>query len=159
MLELSIREETWDEIWPEASGLAAMHSEEVDSGVEPRRVFAPDVDGMRVLNAQGWLRLLGARLGPRLIGYFTWQLNYDLESKGLLVAAQGAWFVLPGYPRVAFGMYEESIRMLRGLGVQCIYPHHRLQGRGAHLGRFFERQGAKPIQTTYSLWIGDFPNG
>jgi hypothetical protein len=39
--------------------------------------------------------------------------------------------------------------------VQCIFPHHRTQGRGARIGRFFMRRGAKHIQQTYSLWIGN----
>lgn len=155
MLELSIREEPWASVWPDAKLLAELHSAEVDAGVAPERSLEVDEKAMEVLNTGGWLRIIAARLGPRLIGYFTWQLTHDLESKGLLIAQQGAWFVLPGYPRVAHRMFQESLSLLRAAGVRCVFPHHRLQGRGAHLGRFFESQGAKPIQVTYSLWIGE----
>jgi hypothetical protein len=36
-----------------------------------------------------------------------------------------------------------------------MFPHHRLHGRGAGLGRFFRRRGASEIQRTYCLQIGE----
>jgi hypothetical protein len=96
-----------------------------------------------------------ARKAGKLVGYFTWTVARDPESEGLLTGTQGAWFVEPGVPaRVSKRLWDRSVSDLKAIGVQCLYPHHRLQGRGAHLGRFFERQRAKPIKTEYSLWIG-----
>lgn len=153
MRELRIEEEAWGDLWPVAEPLTRLHSAEVD--IEPRRPLRPDVELLEKLAALGVLRALGARLGSELIGYITWQISPDIESQGLLIANQGPWFVLPGYPRVAWGLYDASISMLRVSGVSCIFPHHRLQGRGAELGKFLLRQGAKPLQQHYIQWIGD----
>lgn len=81
----------------------------------------------------------------------------DCESAGLVIAQQGAWFVSTGagFTKVGLRLMQRSIHDLRQLGVRCCFPHHRMQGRGAGLGKFFGRLGAKPMQTTYVLWIGD----
>lgn len=152
---LVTREEPWDSFWPDAEGLAAEHSLEVDTGIEPRRRYAPDVARMRALNVMGTMRIFAARRDKKLVGYFTWMVMPDLESEGLVIANQGAWYVRPKEPHAAHTLFEYSIAMLKLLGVRCIFPHHRLQGRGASIGRFFERWKAKEIQRTYCLWIGD----
>lgn len=142
-----VREETWGQVWPEAEGLAQLHHAEV-------RETAPlsvDTETLFAMSKGGWLRIIAARLGPQLIGYLTWQLSTSVESNGVLCAQQGAWFLLPGYPRVALQMFEESLRVLRSAGVALAYPHHRFQGRGAGMDKFFLRRGAKPLQTIYEL--------
>lgn len=143
-------------IWPEVGKLGEAHFAEVDGGVEPKRKFKLDLVLMNAMSDAGVLRIVVARdLGKRILGYFTWQISPDVESQGLLVAQQGAWYVSPGHPRIALALFQRSLLELRALGVDCVFPHHRLQGRGAGLERFFIRQGAKAMQVTYSLWIGD----
>ncbi len=141
--------------WAEAKSLAESHFEEVDGGVEPRRRFELDEDIMTAMERAGVIKILVARDNGKIVGYYTWQIATDVESKGLLIAQQGAFYVEPGHPSVAHAMFERSVQELRALGVKCIFPHHRTQGRGDHLGRFFERRGAKKIQETYVMWIGD----
>lgn len=147
--------EPWARIWPDAGLLAVAHAQEVDGGIEPRRRFQLDTEMMALLDAAGRLKVLSARRDGQMVGYFTWMLESDIESKGLLVAQQGAWYVAPEHPGAAVALFDRSVEELRALGVQCIFPHHRLQGRGAKLGKFFERRGAVEIQHTYQLWIGD----
>lgn len=147
--------EPWsDAFWSECQRLAEDHFEEVDGGVEPRRKFKLDAGLMALLSDAGALQIVTARQDNALVGYFTWNVTLDPESEGLLIGQQGAWYVAPGHPRAAFKMFHKSVERMKSLGVQCIYPHHRTQGRGAGLGKFFKRQGAKEIQHTYSLWIG-----
>lgn len=154
MLELEIREEPWGEFEPEAKLLASLHWNEVDEGVEPRRRYAPNWGLMKKLVEAGCLKVYGARGAGRLVGYLLWQVAPDLESEGLAIAQMGPWFVLPGFPRAALQLWDYSIQALKGLGVRCLYPHHRTQGRGSALGKFFLRQGGKLTQQTYTLWIG-----
>lgn len=155
MRDVVVAETPWgDAIWAEIKPLAEKHALEVDGGVEPRRPFKLDERLMRALAAGGVLHLIVARAAGRVIGYFTWNVMPDVESEGLIIAQQGAWYLEPGFPRVATMMFDASIDMLRSLGVKMIYPHHRTQGRGDGIGRFFRRRGAKHIQQTYSLWIG-----
>jgi len=151
---VSTQVEPFRAIWPEVDELGREHFAEVDGGVEARRYYRLDEEAMRRMCESGVLRILTARAEEKLVGYLTWQISLDVEAKNLLIAQQGAWFVRPGYPKAAFQLFEHSVRYLRTLGVQCIFPHHRLQGRGQRLSRFFCRRGAKPIQQTYSLWIG-----
>lgn len=141
--------------WADARKLGEKHFEEVDGGVEPRRHFKLDENIMGLMDRAGAIKIIVARAAGKIVGYFTWQITPDVESEGLLIAQQGAFYVEPGYPKVAYAMFKRSVQELRAMGVQCIFPHHRLQGRGSHLGRFFEKQGAKEIQHTYVLWIGD----
>lgn len=156
MRDIVVAETPWgDAIWAELKPLAEKHFREVDGGVEARRPFKLDEALMKTLAAAGILRLIVARAAGRVIGYFTWNVMPDVESAGLIIAQQGAWFLEPGHPRVAVMMFDASIAMLRSLGVMCIYPHHRTQGRGDGIGRFFERRGAKHIQNTFSMWIAD----
>lgn len=147
--------ESWDTFWPDADALARRHWDEVDGGVEPRRVYAPDAAKMRALQTLGIMQIVTARQAGRLVAYATWNITPDIESMRLLIAQQGAWYAAPDAPRGAgYRVFEYSVAWLRSLGVHMIYPHHRTQGRGADLGPFFRRWGAKHIQNTYSLWIG-----
>lgn len=156
MRDVTIGLEPWSlEFWTEMEPLANRHFEEVDGGVEPNRPFKVDQRLMFALQDAGVLMVVTARQLKRLIGYFTWNITFDVESEGLLIAQQGAWFVEPQHPRAAFDMFHFSVAELKKRGVKCAFPHHRTQGRGADIGKFFMRQGAKDIQRNYSLWIGD----
>ena len=155
-MKYSVQLEPWsDELWAEMKPLAEAHAREVDEGVEPRRRFKLDQAQMMASASAGVLRVVIGRLDGRVIGYFTWGLGMDVESEGLLIAMQGAWYAEPGHWRLAVMLFDQSIATLKALGVQCIFPHHRVQGRGSHLGKFFKRRGAKKIQDSYCLWIGD----
>lgn len=153
---LQVATEPWSgAFWSEAEALAKAHFEEVDGGVEPRRKLNLNLNTMQWASDNGTLKLFTARLDGRLVGYYTWNVMDDVESQGLLIAQQGAWYVSPGHPRAACLMFDFAIAELKALGVRCIYPHHRAQGRGADIGKFFRRRGAKKIQESYSLWIGE----
>lgn len=153
---IEVHAEPWtDQLWSQLKPLAEAHFEEVDGGVEPRRKLDLDLDLMRAMAAHDALLVVVARAAGEVVGYFTWQIALDIESRGLLVGFQGAWFVAPGYPGAAARLFDVSVEELRARGVKHVFPHHRAQGRGASIGRFFRRRGAKLIQFGYSLWIGE----
>ena len=145
--------EPWEALWPGINELAEIHASEVEP-TSPRR-FKVDAQRMAVGCRLGLIRIYTARIDGELAGYCSWNLSWDLESEGLPIATQGAWFVKPGAPwGLAAKLFMESLEGLRGIGIQCVFPHHRVQGRGAQLGKFFTRLGAVRIQETYMLWIG-----
>jgi hypothetical protein len=155
MRELTVGEEPWTaHLWREVKALAEAHSAEVD-GPDPRRPFELDLELMRQAAVSSHLHVIIARKGGDVIGYLSWQTGPDVESKGLKIAEQGAWYVLPKHPLVAAKMFDASVEMLRNYGVSWIFPHHRLRGRGWNIGRFFKRRGAEATQVTYSLFIGE----
>lgn len=150
-----IQPETWAQLWPDAKPLAELHYDEVDGGVEPRRIMSVDTEQLAMACQLGSLKIWSARRNGQLLGYILWTVCFDPECKGLLIAVMGPWFVLPGGPHgLGARIFDESLQGLRALGVLCCFPHHRNQGRGAHLSRFFAARGAKPIKTEYSLWLG-----
>lgn len=142
------------EVWSECQALAKLHFEEVDGGIEPKRKHQPDVKMLQELETLGVLKLFVAKNFGKVEAYITWQLIKDIESKGLFVAHQGAWFAKPG-SMIGVKLFRFSLKRLKLLNVKMCFPHHRTQGRGAELGKFFKHLGAKHIQQNYSLWIGD----
>ena len=150
-----MREESFDSIWPDCDVLGQNHFKEVEFGVDSRRQFALDTLQLSLLSERGILRVISGRtLQGELRGYLTWNVGSDPESRGLLIAVQGAFYVVPGNAKLGLMMWEESIEVLRRLAVNCVFPNHRLEGRGKTLGKFFRRQGAKLIKHEYMLWIG-----
>lgn len=149
--------EPWGKFEPDCLSLGAEHFAETDTGVEPRRPFKLDLPMMREISDTGFFRVYSARKNGKLIGYIMWTIQNDPESEGLLIANMGPWFVSheAGRFRVGERLFDESIADLKSLGVKNVFPHHRMQGRGAKLGDFFKRKGAKEVQHTYSLWIGN----
>ena len=153
-MHIAIKLEPFDAIWPAIDVLAREHSHEVEPE-SPRR-FVLDARRMSEANRLGFVRIHTARVNGVLFGYCTWNVMWDLESEGLPIATQGAWFVRRNAP---FGLgrklFIESLASLRSIGIQCAFPHHRLLGRGTRLDHFFRALGAIPIQQTYMLWIGE----
>src|ERR1700744_645537 len=97
--------EPWSaDLWAEMKPHAEAHFEEVDGGVEPRRKFKLDEPLMQAIADAGSLKTVIARCEGKLVGYYTWNIQPDVESAGLLIAQQGAWYVDPGHPRVAVMM-------------------------------------------------------
>ena len=151
-----ISAEPFGSIWPECLELAKAHWEEVESETDPRRKLNLNRALLSQTSVQNSLKVFAARLDGKLIGYLLWTIINDPESMGLLIAEQGPWFVTPDAPNsTALRMYERSINELKACGVKMIFPHHRTNGRGTGLGKFFVRRGAVPEKQVYSLWIGD----
>lgn len=155
MSELVLRTERWGTFWPEAEPLFAIHRSEVgDSSPAPLRV---DWRLAEQLDLAGALLIQTARSEGLLAGYCIWYISPSLESAGLLVGSQGPWFVLPEHRtgRAAVRLLKESLGALRARGVLQALPHHWMGGAGPRLGPLFERLGARPLEITYSLWLGD----
>jgi hypothetical protein len=114
---------------------------------------------MESLNKIGSFRLFSAREASRLIGYCTWNISYDIESKDLIIAQQGAFYIEPGHGISGLKLFKFSLRGLRALGVKLAFCHHRLNGRATwRLGDWYQRLGASPEQINYRLWLEDLPN-
>ena len=98
----------------------------------------------------------GAWAGSLLVGYCIWFLTYDLESKGLLEANQGPWFVTAKWRQSSawLRLFDLSLDLLRAREVKLAFPHHWEFGGGERLGRWFAKRGATKLESVYGLWIG-----
>jgi len=150
-----VTREPFEALWPAVESLVMAHAQEVEPAGTPRRIKI-DVERMIKADRLGLIRCYSLRVDGVLKGYCTWNVSWDLESEGLPIATQGAWYVEPGAPWGGGAkLFMESLAGLKAIGIQCVFPHHRLQGRGERIGRFFKSLGAIPIQETYQLWIGE----
>jgi hypothetical protein len=145
--ELEIGFEKVADTWQELERLVLLEVNEV----EEQRPFGPDWASMKTLNEAGIFQVLIARVDGKMVGYFSWLVDFDLESKGTLIVNQSAWFVEEGYPIVAVKMLNRAIAEFKKIGVEFAYFHHTVKGRGAGLGRLFERKGAKLLGYNYVL--------
>jgi hypothetical protein len=112
-----------------------------------------DWDSLERLNGLGLLQFLIARIDGRIVGYFTWILDFDVASKGMLTASQHAWFVRDGHTIVGVRLFDRAIVECKKLGVQFAYFHSTAEGRGSKLSRLLESRGAKLVTQTYMLKV------
>jgi len=54
---------------------------------------------------------------------------------------------------VGVKMLDRAIAEFKKIGVEFAYFHHTVTGRGANLGRLFERRGAKLLGYNYVMKI------
>jgi hypothetical protein len=141
--------------WEELEKLALQEQDEI----EETRPFRPDWKSMATLNNAGIFQVLVARVDGRMVGYFSWLLDFDMESKGTLIVNQTAWFVEKGHPIVAVRMFDRAIKEFKRIGVEYAYLHHTIKGRGAALGRLFERRGAKLLGYNYIVSLKECKEG
>lgn len=157
----TIAREPWAGIWPEIEPLGRQHFAECNAGLSPRP-YAPNAQLMQLMSLAGLLHWWTARdADGRLVGYMSWSVLNDPESTGLVYADQGAWYIEDSGNSwgMAYELWHRALADLKLMSVRQLYLHHHLQGRGAHLGQFFERQGAAPMKTVYSLWLEDQAHG
>lgn len=160
MTDIAIRWESFRTMWPDAKSLIAAHFNEVEGDLAEKRPCGIVSNTMTQLDDMGVMKCSTARIDGRLVGYMTWMLTPDLESNGTLKADQGGIYVSPEAPRagmfgLSYHMLKFCVPELRAMGVQFLFLHHRLLGRGKNLGVMFRRFGATEIKHEYYLWIGD----
>lgn len=131
--------------------LSAIECEEI----EEERPVGADWKTMQIINEQGNFRVLVARVDGEMVGYLSFFIDFDIESYGTLIVNQAAWFVRKGYPMVGLRLYDRAMEEFKKMGVKFVYLHHTVHGRGAKLGHFFERKGAKLLGYNYVVNMKD----
>lgn len=151
---VTIRPERWHDIFPESIPLMRLHQQELD----PQSPLAVKDETLQQLDELGYLTILAARRESGvLVGYSIWFVTPNLFAEET-VAQQGPWYVdrrlgfLRG--RVAFRIFEASLRLFQERGVTRVLPHHWMDGDSPRAARFYERHGAKPTEVVYSMRLG-----
>lgn len=93
----------------------------------------------------------------KLLGYCIWYLGPNLARRGSVLATQGPWYVEDEWrkTRMAWDLFRKSMLHAAALGARDFVPHHWGGVAGPRLDRFFRSLGAKPLQQTYMLQLGD----
>jgi hypothetical protein len=147
--------EPWASVWPEGEALAKAHFNEVEGMLAVKRPCRVNAPAMVEAERLGALRVVGARVLGRLVGYCTWTLMPDPESAGLIMANQGAIYVDPQFAGIGYRMVTFALPGLKAAGADYALMHHRMLGRGARLGVWFRRLKATLIKHEYYLWLRD----
>jgi len=154
-MALTVTLEPWADVGGEILPLMREGFAETGMG-DVRRGFDLEISQVASDAAQGFLRTYVARDWGKPCGFMVWRVGWDPESRGLPVAQQVWWYARPEAPfGCAVRLFEESVASLRDIGIQAVFPHVRPRGRGAKMGRWLERRGARPYAQTYIMWIGD----
>ena len=153
---IEIKEERWSNFWPDCLPLLKEHNDEIGE-LNQNMPLDPDIDTIAALDKAGIVQIVTAREDAAMIGYCTFTLGNSLMSRKILCGTQSIYFVKESKRNTDTWMrlYNESIKLMKAKGVKNIYPHHWLRGDSPRLGVFFRRKGAIPIQSEYSLWIGE----
>lgn len=151
-----LQEEKWSNFYPDCLPLFEEHNGEIGESKD-NMPLDPDIEACSALDGAGKLQILTARKADILVGYCTFFISNSLQSKNIVCATQGIYFVRKNERKGDLGLrlYMESIRRLKSKGVKNIYPHHWMRGDSILLKPFFERLGAIEVEHVYSLWIGN----
>lgn len=147
--------EAWPGLWPGIASLLLEHHRESRETLP----FDPDTASLRALDLAGAMKITTARRDARLIGYITWFLAPHLQSRGIITASQGPWFVTASERHSSIGLrlFRESLQVLRTCGVSRVFPHWQIEGAGPDLRHFFERLGATLYETSWQLELSPCP--
>jgi hypothetical protein len=157
---LSIAAEPVARVWhdAESEGLAAEHYVEANAGWREHHPLRVNVALAVQLERAAGFRTYGARINGRLVGYLTWSISPDIESDGVLMADQGAFYVSQDQSlrkfQIGWKLLRHSEDDLKAIGVHSLQFHHPVHGRGARAGVMLRRLGATPNQNRYVKWIG-----
>ena len=150
-----LRERVTDSLCDEVECLIQAHHDQLGE-FDAELGFDPDYEKAIQLEQSGIFRVVTARHDGKLVGYCCFLVHNSLEHKTLKVGTQAMWFVSDEHRRGAGKLLmTESLRRLKEEGVKVAYPHHRVFGGGEHVAVLMKRLGAKPLELSYSLQIGD----
>ena len=149
-MSASFAVEPLDRFWPEADGLMAAHTREVDA-CDPAD-YRFDVAQAKAIENAGMLVICTARDGGRIIGYCIWFLSTSLVCAGRKIATQTGWYVTPDSREGGLGLrlFQFAINELRLRGVVEAFPHFWAKS-SPRLHQFFDRLGAEPVESVYRM--------
>lgn len=143
--------ERWSDLWPDCRKMMLLHRRELKQDH-----FPLDLDHARIeaLEQQGGLLCLAARKSSgELVGYAIWYLMPSLESKGILLAEQGPWYVTAEHRKDGVGLElrRRSWEILRRRGVKQVMSHH--SALTPDLEKLFLREGSELIGQLYYRYL------
>ncbi len=154
---LSAQIEPYGNALPELLPLYPDHWREVALDIErPEAALAPRFELYASRETAGEIVLATLREGGRCVGYFLCFVAPGLHYGRCLTAQMDVVYVHPrvrgrhGGLRLIRCMRRELVRR----GVKRWFVGEKI-GKSSGLGRIYELAGFRPVETYYSMWIGD----
>ena len=151
VIPVTIQVEPFASFWPDAIGLVTEHHRE--AGDMEGFPLDPNIELAESLDRAGYLLIVTARAGMRLVGYIVFTFAPSLESKAAVTAVQGPWFVSPAWRgTLGLRLHAHARRALvaRG-GIVGVTLRAGVRGTGPRHGRFYEALGARDMGRLYHL--------
>ena len=114
----------------------------------------PDYGQYLALEEQGNVCHVTLRNDGAIVGYFVGFVMPNLHYKSCLICKMDLFYVQPEF-RGKWGgvrLFRAAHRELKRRGVKVVYGGSKLHKDS---GKLFEALGYVPVETWYSLWIGD----
>jgi L-amino acid N-acyltransferase YncA len=154
---LSAQVEPYGAVLPDLLPLYEGHWREVALDQNrPEARLAPQFGIYAARDAAGELVLVTLRDACRVVGYFLCFVTLGLHYSACLTAQMDIIYVHPDV-RGRFGGLRLIRTMQRELlrrGVKRWFVGEKI-GRSSGLGRIYELAGFRPVETHYSMWLGE----
>ncbi len=137
--------ETLDELKP----LFTLHYERLALDKVP---LDPQYDVYAAHEAAGQLSMVTLRDDGALVGYWVSIISPGLHYRTCLTAIMDMWFILPNHAVGSRRLIRAVEAELRRRGVQRWFAGEKLHNP---CGRLYEAIGMKPMERTFSKWLGD----
>lgn len=153
---VTVGEEPWLAVGDACEALGAAHHVEATEGLEgPYRL---DRGAIGRADAAGMWRVIVARVDNEIVGYCCWTVEVNVEADAPATMRHGPFYVAPdaSLRRHHLGrrLLDVSRTTFAREGIKVLRVHHTMHGRGARVGRLYERMGAIEYERQYIMRIG-----
>lgn len=154
---LSAQVEPYATALPELLPLYSAHWEEIALDIErPEAALAPQFNIYAERDTAGELVLVTLRDAGLVVGYFLCFVAPGLHYRHCLTAQMDLIYVHPNVRGRHGGLrlIRTMRRELERRGVKRWFAGEKI-GKSSGLGRLYEIAGFRPVETHYSIWLGD----
>lgn len=145
---ITFHQEPFAKAYRDASAAIARHYDEIAEDKHIIGLIDPDLEYYAALEKRDMLRVLVARDGNKLVGYYIAVISNNKHYKSVLCATEDMYYLDPDYRKGALGLklLLEAERMLRE--TKAVISIAKTKISHDH-GVLFERIGYRPFERVY----------
>jgi GNAT superfamily N-acetyltransferase len=146
------KEEGFDDVIGEIKPMLEHHYDEIALDKEHIKLN-PDYDAYKTLCSSGFMRIITARDGGKLVGYCIVIIKHHLHYRDSLTAIDDIFYVDKEYRKGLTGvkLFIKTEEILKKYGVQRVIMNTKLHH---DVGAIFDRLGYKETERVFTKIIG-----
>ena len=153
---LTISEEPFATAWADSAELRLEHEAEIGGTVRDGVPLKPNLAMFDALEAAGALLVMTVRSGnKRMCGYAVSIITPAMENAEHVQGYLTALFVDRDTRGLGPRLVRASVDALRARGVREVILRAGVRGSGPKAGALYQRMGARPLGSVFSLMVGD----